>query len=274
MLTKVEVQTPQGQTLTLSLLDPSNGFLVADIEGLDPVKATIVTSPQALLDGVQYQASRREIRNINIKLDLEPDYASTNVRNLRSELYRYFMPKANVILRFFMDEVLFASISARVESCEAPMFTATPEMHISLLCPDPDFIAPVSTLFEGVTTSTAAETPLTYSGSTETGVVFRMFPDRTLDQFTLYNRPQGAADFQMMEFAAPLQAGDELIISTVAGSKSVNVIRDGSSLPMLYGLSPSAAWIQLYPGQNWLRVLAEGASIPFTIEYVAKYGGL
>lgn len=274
MLTKVEALTPQGQTLTLSLMDPSNGFIVEEIEGLDPVKATIVTSPQALLDGVQYQASRREMRNIVLRVGLDPDYASTTVRELRSTLYRYFMPKSMVELKFFLDDVHFVSISARVESCESPMFTAEPLVNVSLLCPDPDFAVPVATQIEGATSSTVVETGILYPGTSETGILLRLFVDRTISQFTVYNRPQGAADFQMMEFAAPLVAGDEVEISTVAGNKSALLHRGGSAIPIMYGVSPSAAWVNLFPGQNWFRVTAEGAPIPYTIEYTAKYGGL
>lgn len=274
MLTRVEVQTPQGQTLTLSLIEPNNGLIVSKIDGLDPVKATIVTSQQALLDGMQYQSSRREMRNIVISVDLEPDYASTDVRGLRALLYQYFMPKSIVDLRFYMDEQFYASISARVESCETPMFTSEPQMTISLLCPDPDFVAPIATRVLGVSMPTVSEMLINYEGTAETGIFFRFLPNRAISQFTIYNRPQGAADFQMMEFAAPLVSLDELQINTVGGNKSATLIRTGTSIPMLYGVSPTAAWIQLYPGQNWFRVLAEGASIPYTVDYVAKYGGL
>lgn len=274
MLTKVEVLSPNGQTLTLSLMDPVNGFIISEIDGLSPVKATIVTSPQALLDGVQYQNSRREARNIGLHIDLEADYANTTVEQLRNELYDYFMPKSVVTLKFFKDEQFFASISGRVETCEAPMFTREPKMDISLLCFNPDFVVSTPTILNGNTVSTVVETQIAYPGTTETGLLFRLFVDRTMSQFTIYNRPQGATDFQIMEFVAPLLAGDVVEISTVSGNKYAKLNRAGSDSPILYGVSPSASWINLFPKQNWFRVMAEGAPVPYTIEYSAKYGGL
>jgi hypothetical protein len=57
MLTGVEVRTIQDNLLALSLDDPSSGFIIEEIEGLDPVKASVVSSSFATMDGEQYQFS-------------------------------------------------------------------------------------------------------------------------------------------------------------------------------------------------------------------------
>ncbi len=44
MLTKLDVSTVQGDLLTLQLDDVSEGLVVLEVEGLDPVKATLVSS--------------------------------------------------------------------------------------------------------------------------------------------------------------------------------------------------------------------------------------
>ena len=99
MLTAVEAFTPQGENLFLPLQDSSGGYVVQDIDGLDPVNAQIVSSKFARLEGEQYQSSYREKRNILISLGLEPDYgAALSVSQLRSRLYDFFMPKSPVRL--------------------------------------------------------------------------------------------------------------------------------------------------------------------------------
>lgn len=273
MLSKVEAVSARGEVLSLPLADLSGGYLVQDVSGLDPVKATIVSSPFALLDGTQYQSSRRENRNIVMEIGLEDGYGVATIRELRSRLYSFFMPKTVVTLRFYMDDVLFASIPGRVESCESPIFSKDPQMNISVLCFDPDFVAPTSTTVPGVTTAGLDDMVIDYPGTVETGIVFRTTLPRPITEFTIYNRPEGG-EFLAFEFAALLSTGDGLEISTVSGAKRATLIRQDAPRSIMYGVSPAANWINLYPGLNHVRVAVEGAAIPFTIEYTAKYGGL
>lgn len=273
MLTKVEVRTDQGMLLELSLQDSSDGYSVIDIEGLDPVKATIASSKFALLDGAQYQASRREARNIIVSLGLEPDYRYGSVQELRSRLYKFFMPKSRVSLRFYTSEGLTVDISARVESLESKLFTQEPEVSISLLCFDPNFIVVTSVVVSHLTVANATEDVLNYAGSVETGFIFKMLVNRNLAGLVLYNKlPNG--ELLTFNFSSPLVAGDLLEISTVSGSKGAHLTRASLVSSVLYGVSPESNWINLFPGINKIRVLAEGAPIPFTIEYTTKYGGL
>ena len=112
-----------------------------------------------------------------------------------------------------------------------------------------------------------------YEGSVETGFVFKLLVDRAITGFTIENRAPGLA-FQSLEFAAALYPSNIVEISTVSGAKYATLNHLGSDIPILYGVSPSSAWINLTPGQNFFRVSAEGVPIPYTIEYTAKYGGI
>lgn len=273
MITAVEVRNSQGSLMVLSLLDISNGFVIEEIDGLDPVKATIVSSSFARQDGTQYQAARRENRNIIFKLDYEPDYANTTVRELRQKLYTYFMPKSVVNLRFISDDMPVVEIEGRVEDFSSPLFVAEPKATISILCFDPDFHALTPVNFAGSTTSGTTELQRDYEGSVETGFLFRLMLNRALSQFTIYQRGENN-ETQSLEFQYPLLNGDILEISTVDGNKGANLIRGGLGSSVLYGISPYASWINLFPGVNNLRIAASGAAIPWTIEYTPKYGGL
>lgn len=273
MLTKVEVLNIQGQVLELPMFDSSDGYLIKEIEGLDPVRATISSSPFGQLDGSQYHASRRENRNIVMKLGLEPDFATETVQELRARLYAFLMPKSFVTLRFFLDDLYFAEITGRVETLEAPLFTKEPEATTSILCFDPDFTTTGGVQYTGFTVTDATEQLIAYPGTTDTGFILKLLIDRDLSAFTIFNRPTGGA-YQSLEFSALLSAGDELEISTVSGAKHALLTRNNSQRSILYGVSPDSDWVNLHPGENLFRVVAEGAPVPFTIEYVAKYGGL
>lgn len=282
LLKTLNVTNSRGLLLGLPLEDISGGFVVREIEGLGPVKATLVSSSFANMDGEQYHSSRRESRNIIIKLGLDPDYALYSVYDLRTQLYNFFMPKTSAKLEFnlfnkfsdnFIEQNLNLEIMARVESLEPDIFTREPAVDLSLMCYDPDFVDPNPVIFEGSTVDDLTETVLTYSGTVDTGVVFKILPDRDLPEFTIYQRPPDDT-LHSVYFSQPLIAGDELTISSILGDKYVTLKRAGVESSQLFGVSPQSDWLELMPGDNVFRVYAEGAPVPYSIEYTNKYGGL
>lgn len=283
MLTRVEVLNRRGSILNLTFDDPSNGLIVADIDGLDPVDAVLVSSTFAGKDGSQYQSSQRGNRNLLIKLDLEPDYISTSVQDLRNSLYNYFMPKSEVRLRFFNDSGLEVDIWGRVENFNSKLFTDTPTASISLLCFDPDFIDPTPVDISGTSTASSESedgtTEILYPGTVETGVEFTLNVDRTIGEFTIYHTTPGSPAAKTFDFAAPLVAGDILRISSITGAKGITLTRSGTESSLLRGKSPQSPWLELEPGENSIRVYVAGEyddedGVPFTISFATRYGGL
>lgn len=273
MLTSIEVMNPQGSLLALPMEDVSDGVVVKDIQGLDPVKATLVSSSFAQMNGEQYHSSRREARNIVLKLDLEPDYITTTVKDLRDRLYRYFMPRSQIFMKFYDSSGLEVSIEGRVESFDCPLFVQEPEANISIMSFDPDFLGATPVVIQEETTEDEDEIFIEYEGSIETGIEFVLNVDRSLSEFTIYHRlPDGS--IRTTDFSAPLENGDVLTIVTIRGSKRVTLNRSSIESSALYGISPQSNWLELVPGDNYIRVYAEGEGIPYTITYTNRYGGL
>ena len=274
MLTKVEVRKPQGDLLTLTLDDPSDGYVVAEITGLDPVKATLVSSSFANLDGEQYQSARREKRNIVFTVELVPEFADdATVSGLRNALYSFFMPKNLVNLRFFTDDGLEVNIAGIVESCESAMFTDQPQVVISIVNFDPDFTSTTETTFSGSTVSDATEATIDYPGSVEAGYVLVLHVDRSVSDFTIYHRvPDGT--LYSLQFSAALVADDELTISTVRGDKYATLVRLSTTTSVLFAVSAQSNWTELQPGENGFRVYASGDPIDFDLTYTSRYGAL
>lgn len=273
MLTRVEVYTLQGALLALELRYPVDGIVLAEIEGLDPVKAILVSSSFAQMDGQQYHSSRRDFRNIKMKMILDPDYVNTSVRDVRTRLYNYFMPKQPVRLRFFMSEGLIVDINGRVETFETPLFSKEPEADISIICFDPDFFISTPIVLNGSTVNTTTETPIAYAGTVETGFIFELNINRSVSEISLYMRsPDGSVN--SMAISAAFLSGDKLTISTRMGSKSVTLLRSNVTSSLLYALSAQSAWLELNPGTNYFRAYATGAAIPYVMTYATRYGGL
>src|SRR5690606_23654289 len=139
-------------------------------------------------------------------------------------------------------------IMGRVEDVSTDLFVREPEVSITLLCFDPYFYATMSNTFYGETVEDDTYMDVEYEGSVEAGFLFRLSVDRTMTELSLSNSPGGFQ--QTLDFLEPLIPGDVLEISTVPGNKRATRIRDGVQKSILYGVSPSAAWVQLFPGNN------------------------
>lgn len=273
MLNLVEAQNLQGNTLSLPLDDISGGFSIEDIQGLDPVPANIVSSSFARLDGEQYQSSRREKRNIVLKLGLQPDYTTMTVRQLRSKLYEYFMPEQNTLLSFTDDDLGELNISGMIETMDCPIFVKEPEATISIVCFDPDFYDPDAIDIAGNTVTDTTAMTINYGGNVDTGIVFTLTANRAMGGFTI--NCQAAGDVvKQMPFLAAINSGDVIEISTIPGNKYATLTRGGVVSSILYGVSPYADWTTLQPGVNTFWVQATGAAVPYNVEYNNKFGGL
>lgn len=272
MLSLVEARSAQGALLSLPLSDASSGIYIKEIGGLDPVKATLVSSSFAGEDGEQYHAMRREARDVTLKLGLEPDYTTTTVRALRARLYNYFMTGVPVNLRFYDEDGLIVGINGRVETCESPQFTAEPEMNVSVRCFKPLFEELTDEVVTGDTVATDSDMTINYDGTVETGILFEMTVNRDIGGFTIYHTaPDGL--LRSMDFQASVLNGDKITISTVPGSKYAVLASNGGA-SILRGISPQSNWIELQPGPNQFRVYMPGAAIPWQITYTNRHGGL
>jgi len=282
LLKKLSATNSKGQVLELPLEDIAGGFFVKEIEGLGPVKATLVSSSFANVDGEQFHSSRRDARNIIVKLGLDPDYGSGSVYHLRSQLYEYFMPKTEVKLTFEMfdkfsesvlDQFKVVDIIARVETFEPDIFAKEPGVVISMMCYAPDFYEPEPVIFSGMTVTDQTESDLEYDGTIETGVVFRLLVNRSMSGITIVHTLPGGHQHTVV-VTHSLVSGDVLHVSSVVGDKYVRRTRSGTTISILYSLSPTSGWVELEPGVNKIRATASGAPVPYEVEYTTKFGGL
>jgi hypothetical protein len=273
-ITRVDIQNVSSDVLTLIPQDASNGYEVRDIQGLGPVKANLVSSSMAQVDGAQPESSRRDPRNITMTLGIKPNYILAHtVSSLRNDLYNYFMPKSVLFISFYMDNVLYAVTTATVEDFESPIFTDDPKADISLICYDPDFYAPTSTLIEGESTSDTSTTTINYPGTSPAGAVFTLSPDRDLTGFRIYNtKPDNT--IQMFDFEGTILGGDVIAITSIPLQKSAIITRNMTPFSALYYVEAPFDWISFEKGGNDIRVFVADDPIPYTLEYIVKYGGL
>jgi len=273
MLSRVEVQNNRGDTLSLPLSNTSGGYLVKAIEGLDPVKATLVSTTIAQVDGAKLQTSRRDPRNITMRLGIVPNHTTSTVQGLREYLYRFLLPQASVDLKFYFDEVLEAVTSAVVETFETSLFSADPEINVSLVCYDPNFYAPFPVELSGLTVTTTDMEEMTYFGMADAGFILHVDITADVPGVTLQiARPDNIV--QTLNVEADLLAGDEVVVNTIPGFKGASRIRAGISSSLLYAVDAIPEWASWASGVNLYRVNSTVAGMPYTISHTVKLSGL
>lgn len=273
MLKQLDIKNRRGATLVLPMEENNSGYQVANIDGLNPVKATLVSSSFAGLDGAQFQSATRGPRNIKLSLDFQPDFQTETYTSLREKLYSFFMTKSTVNLRFYKTSGLYLDIEAVVEDVVAPMFEKDPDATISLMCFQPDFIDGRKIILEGATVSNDTVEEIVYPGTVESGTVLTLNANRTIPEFTIYNTAEDGMLYQL-DFTREVIPGDKLIISSLRGAKGITLIRSGVSSSYLYGKSAQSSWIELFEGVNQFRVYCPGDPVPYELEYVVRYGGI
>lgn len=273
MITEVQATSNQGTLLSLPLGEVSGGIFIKEIEGLDPVKATIVSTGFPLQTGEQYQASKRESRDIILHLGLEADWILEEPRDVRNRVYQFFMPRTWVDLSFIDSNGITFAITGMIESCQTPLFSKDTNVDVVVRCFYSDFVDPEVVFDSALTVSNSLMTDIDYVGTVETGFTFQLFPDRSVSAFTLYNEmPNGR--LRQLDFSYPLVVGDSVTIKTVPGEKEITLSRAGVQSSILYAMSPQSVWLDFWPGANKFRAYATGAGIPFILTYYNRYGGL
>lgn len=273
MISSVEVQNASGLIQSFEIDNSDNGYQIRDIEGLNPVRANLVSTGFANMDGEQYQSSRREKRNLILTIGLVPDFVNTSVSNLRHNLYAFFMPKSVITMRFFRTDGVPVRISGRVETFDAPIFTRDPQVSISIVCFDPDFLAD-EIVVPGTSIQFPTFTPINYEGSVSTGILLELNVTASIDGFTAtVIRPGGTG--QALTYSGGLIAGDVVTLSTTPGDKFINRLRGSTLTSILAGVSPYSTWLDLDSGLNEFGVfISTPTPQSYNLKYRTRLGGL
>lgn len=226
MLSSMEVFNAVGisvANLPITNPVPSSEYVVRNIDGLQPVKADIQTSPYAIQDGGFFQSSRTGGRNIIVTLGYGyPSLTNKTIETLRRELYSIFPPKSMVKLRFFNDDLAYKTteIIGYIETHEPKLFTKEPEVQISIICPKPNFNE-LQTLTRTGATRESIDFP--YRGDADVGFVVNLYTQSDLTKVIISN---GRVDEDMvLDFPSPniLNKFRTLRISTLPGQKNITV---------------------------------------------------
>lgn len=305
MLKSVTITNYLGESvkITLNEADPDHGLLITKIDGLGPPKANINTTTLATNDGSVYNSARLEQRNIIFGLLFT---FSPQIEDARQLTYKYFPIKKNLTILIEADNRIVQT-TGYVESNEPDIFNQYESTQISIICTDPYFYSAGenginTTVFYGVeplfefefdndsleenliefgSIENEQEKTVVYEGDAEIGVTITIHALGEVGNITIYNT--GTREVMRIDVSKikaitgqGIVAGDDIIISTVRGHKSIQLLRGGIYINILNALERGSDWFQLSRGDNIFAYTAEyGAeNLEFKIENRILYEGV
>jgi hypothetical protein len=246
---------------------------VLNVDGLDPVKATINTSAYGSIDGSSYVGSNIQNRNIVLTLKPNPDWNTWTHEKLRKLLYSYFMPKLLVRLVFYSDDSDPVEIYGFVESVENAMFSKEPTFQISIICPDPYFQSLNPTILTG---QNGAINTFDYNGNVESGMIVNV--THVSGNPTTIGIQLGDPQITYFGVIATVDSSMYFQMSSIPMQKYVQNVTIGTGvidnlLPNVY-LQEGSLWPILQPGSNEFKVITDDGVQDYQLIFYERFGGL
>jgi hypothetical protein len=249
---------------------------IRGITGLDPVKATVNTSPFGSVDGSAYIGSSVATRNIVLTLHPNPDWDTWTFESLRRLLYSYFMPKLQTRLVFYSDDMPPVEIYGYVEDTNVNQFSQDLEIQVSIICPDPYFTAVNPTVVTGQSDrDNTTPATIVYNGSVATGINVEL--TRLSDPApTSIGIQVGDSALSYFNIAAGVDSSKYFLMNSLSGNKYVqNVAFGGGTITnLLPKVQTGSQWPILQPGQNEFSIITDQGGQDYQLTYYEKYGGL
>lgn len=279
------VRNKYGESMELT---HSEKFTISNISGFDPPDAEIHTVRYAGEDGSVYNSSVMNSRTITITIAIN-NPAELN----RLELYRYFKSRYPVRL-YYQTETRNVYIDGYVQTFQVAYFYKKQTAQITVYCPRPylieddlsgdNLIDMSNPLFE-FPFSIEIDEPIPFSepsdlliqsiinrGDLETGCTITIHAMDTVVNPRFVNQVNG----QGIYLNITLAEGDDLVICTIIGQKSIKRIRNAVATNMIGAFASGSEWMVIAAGENDIIVTADsgGANMVLSFDVPALYEGV
>lgn len=284
MLTEVKAYSSWLSAPTLLLDDNGRAetdlVQIRDIQGLDPVKASVNTSPFGSVDGEAYIGSSVSSRNIVLTVGINPNWGSWSYESLRRLLYEYFMPKRLVKLVFISDDIVPVEISGVVESAEINQFSKDPEFVVSVICPDPYFTAvdPEVVTGNSVRPGASGAPIIIYEGTIEAGMHVQVTQSSgatpTFIGIQIGEEPAVIAYFNVTTTVNPTNYFELNSVPTKKFVQNVDLSTGVITSLLSKVVREGSEWPIFQPGSNEFAVITDAGVQDWELSYFERFGGL
>lgn len=287
MLRKIEAYTSRQDVAALEIVEANTPWTdklhISNVDGLDPVPTSISTTGLPSADLSLISGEEVPARNIVMTIVPDPDWSTWTPEKLRRLVYAYFTPKSQVRLVFYTDELDPVEIYGTVETCSYNQFTPEPEYQVSIICPDPYFVAVEATTIEGEVIypeDWPPSDPISIGGDVPIGCVVKLLDGYEYGELFVQSGDPSISTFHLIvdsDFPNPTPNIFEMDSRPL--KKKVRIYETGTGLVtnLLGKLQPGyeAVWPVLEPGNNFFAVMSSDyAGYSWQLTYFEKYGGL
>lgn len=280
---KFEYITAKGDILPLT---GNSNFKLTNIDGLTIASVDLSSSTVASMDGDSVNNKRTLPRPLLLELTIE----GADVEAKKRYILRYIKPKQKARLHWTQDKREI-EIEGIIEDIQMPRFTNKVVMQVSMYCSQPyweDIAFVVQEISEVLNLHyfTDTENDMLYftdegipfgeydtnrtkvfenDGDVAVGMEIRIIALGTVGNPIIYN-----SDGKFFGVNTTMQAGDEIIISTTKGKKTVT--KNGNNI--LGSIMPRSTWLQLEIGENEFTIDSDNGTegnMYFTLTYKQRY---
>lgn len=268
---------------------PFNGnrnYDLLSVTGANPPSADINTASVVGMDGTLFNSARANQRNIVLTVAVHEPIESN-----RLNLYNFFRIKRLVTLRY-KTQYRDVYITGYVESIEVKAWSKSQAAQISIICPQPFWVASDDTtvwfseviaLFEfpfsipsaGIEFSRRQiiQSLIFNAGEIEVGGIIKFRAKASgVKNPIFYNQTTN----KYFGVKVTMQANDIITINSKFGEKSVTLLRSGTETNLLANRYGGSEWLTFIPGKNFVSFDAdEGASdLDSVLTITQKFGGV
>ena len=251
---KLILENEYGNTLNFGMGSP---YTISEIEGLSPPNANINLSETALIDGQRYNSSKVEIRTINIAFAIE-----YSAEKNRLNVYDILHVKKPVTV-YYKSDLRDVFIEGCVSKLDVTHFEMKQIVTIEIVCPAPYFksaqevVNELSTIinsfhfpFFGTTApdnivfgyiQKQSNVTVKNSGEINVGMIITLYARGEVSNPKIFNYETG--DFIGLNYT--MQTADLITINTMAGEKTVTLLRNGERYNIFNNVMKNSKWLQL-----------------------------
>ena len=257
----------------------SSRYVVRGIMGIDADEITPKFYAVGAVTGKRFYEYTMRPRDIVIRAALNPDFRNNeDVSEIRDRVYRLVSADraGELTIQFNAGGSIVSSIKGKIVKTEVAYFSRTPELQITVNCPDPIFrsIAPIKLLPADLPSANPVK--LTDQATTAPhGLTFSVKFTATTSTFVIQDHPT-TPDWQFeVTPATSFAINDELHISSEYGNKRVFWDKAaGTDIDLMDKVSNDSVWPQIFPGENTLYFMQVANFDWLEVKYYSAYWGL
>ena len=270
-------KAPNGQTIDIY---PNADFVLTNADGLTSATVGITATEIANGDGTIINNARTQPRAIVLYITIPQ---GKNVEAVKRDIMRVIKPMQTGALQWNYEN-RNVEIAATVETVTMPRFTQQTIMQITFYCAQPYWTDAEYILQQLSTVLPLHKFDLAIP---ETGIVFDVYNTEMTKSFSNDGDAAigcmitiiaiGAVTNPLLERSdglyfgvnVPMVAGDEIVINTVKGKKSVT--KNGVNI--IDKIKPGSTWLQLETGENVFTMSDDigESNMYFTFSYKQQY---